>query len=763
MFRIFNFLFIIFFFSVSSSTYADIIENCKYFTNSTGLEKKIISLKIKPNNYRSWQVNNIRILTDNSNIISENYKRKFLSQVTVFYEDDTYCKLDAKIRPHGDLKDHIYFKDGKVYQSLDVHLLNGHINNITKFKLFLSGTRGNNEDEIFMTELLREMGFIAPRTELIEVKVNNLSIKMLFQEKITKELLEYNLKREGPILEGDEKYMWSYVSKIKNKPQSGIDWKEIFKVSELGTRIQLSKQSNSSWAMKESEFLIDSLLALEKLNFAYLVYLNSYNKNLSFLDYDLDNLILSMNDKYQHERLNIFNNLIIAAQGYHALYTHNRRFYWDSINGYFEPIYYDGGFNITEKITKLNFPLSFDYIKSINKTKMQIDQIEKEYFYEDKIKNKLNITYKDYLLKFDILKKNLNDIENLFLSKKNEDLEFNNTSYKSMKLYENYITNIEYLDEDIKFLKFTSNSSNNDFLLCANQINQCDNKIYLNSQEIRQLLEGDLKKKNENYQFIGFKENFENKYNSILLNDEYFDDVTFYFKGDFSYNYKNNNFEIYQNDSLGRSYFAGGKIKNVKIKYIGSNNFFKNQISNRLDYKTLTGCLTFFNTEFDNVEISSNYSNCEDGVNIMNSKGNIEAITASNSLYDGVDFDFSKISINQINIVNSLNDCSDFSGGEYYFNIGNFKNCGDKGISIGEKSVVKINQAEIINSNIGIASKDSSKVIVDTANIINTNECLSAYNKKQEFSGSYLRIKKENCQNFNKKISYDDFSEIEIN
>ena len=266
MFRIFNFLFIIFFFSVSSSTYADIIENCKYFTNSTGLEKKIISLKIKPNNYRSWQVNNIRILTDNSNIISENYKRKFLSQVTVFYEDDTYCKLDAKIRPHGDLKDHIYFKDGKVYQSLDVHLLNGHINNITKFKLFLSGTRGNNEDEIFMTELLREMGFIAPRTELIEVKVNNLSIKMLFQEKITKELLEYNLKREGPILEGDEKYMWSYVSKIKNKPQSGIDWKEIFKVSELGTRIQLSKQSNSSWAMKESEFLIDSLLALEKLN-----------------------------------------------------------------------------------------------------------------------------------------------------------------------------------------------------------------------------------------------------------------------------------------------------------------------------------------------------------------------------------------------------------------------------------------------------------------------------------------------------------------
>ena len=49
-------------------------------------------------------------------------------------------------------------------------------------------------------------------------------------------------------------------------------------------------------------------------------------------------------------------------------------------------------------------------------------------------------------------------------------------------------------------------------------------------------------------------------------------------------------------------------------------------------------------------------------------------------------------------------------------------------ISIGEKSVVKINQAEIINSNIGIASKDSSKVIVDTANIINTNDICQQLN-----------------------------------
>ena len=47
--------------------------------------------------------------------------------------------------------------------------------------------------------------------------------------------------------------------------------------------------------------------------------------------------------------------------------------------------------------------------------------------------------------------------------------------------------------------------------------------------------------------------------------------------------------------------------------------------------------------------------------------------------------------------------------------------------------------------------------------IKNTKECLAAYNKKQEFSGSYLKIKKSKCINYYKKIVKDKFSHIEIN
>ena len=763
MLRIFNFLLILFFLNFPVLTNAEVQENCKNFNYLTASEKKITLIKIKTNNYRSWQVNNIRILTDNTNVISDKFKRKFLSEVIVFYEDNTFCKIQAKIRTHGDLKDHIYFKDGKVYQSLDVQLIDGHINNITKFKLFLKGTRGNEEDEIFMTELLRQLGFLAPRTEAIKVQMNDTNIKMLFQEKITKELLEYNYRREGPILEGDEKYMWSYASKIENKVDGGIDWNEIFRVSELGTRIQLSKQSNSSWAIKDSEFLKDSLMALEKLNFAYLVYLNSYKEKHTFLDYDLDNLILSSNNEQQRQKLNLFNNLIIAAKGYHGLYTHNRRFYWNSIERYFEPIYYDGEFNITEKINKLNFPLSLDYEKSINKTKLILNNIDKKDFFENKIKKKLNISYKNYLLKFDVLINNLEDIKKLFLEKNNEDLKANKFIYESINLTENYLDNINNLKEDIKFVKFLPNINDEKFYLCLNNLNDCNNKIYLDENEIRKLLEGDLNLENKNYQFIGFKENYGNEYKSIILNDENFDNVNFYYKGNFSFNYEKNNFEIFQNETLGRSYFVGGKIKNVEINFNGSNKFFNQQVANRLDYRTLTGCVTFYNLSFENVKISSNYSNCEDAINIINSVGKIKIIKSKNSLFDGIDIDFSNIEVNEVNVKNSLNDCIDFSSGKYFLNKGTFENCGDKGISIGEKSFIKISEANILDSNIGIASKDSSKAIINKVSVNNSDICLSAYNKKQEFSGGYLKIESANCQNFNKKLFYDNFSQIEIN
>ena len=138
----------------------NLINDCNKlnYINKDLIIKKI---KIEIKNNRKWQINNLQIIIDNTHLIPNKLKKNFKAKLFVTFENNITCKYQAKVRTHGDLKDHIYYKDGKVFQSLDVRLSDGQINNITKFKLFLKGTRGKEEDEIFMTEIIREFDFFS--------------------------------------------------------------------------------------------------------------------------------------------------------------------------------------------------------------------------------------------------------------------------------------------------------------------------------------------------------------------------------------------------------------------------------------------------------------------------------------------------------------------------------------------------------------------------------------------------------------------------
>ena len=129
---------------------------------------------------------------------------------------------------------------------------------------------------------------------------------------------------------------------------------------------------------------------------------------------------------------------------------------------------------------------------------------------------------------------------------------------------------------------------------------------------------------------------------------------------------------------------------------------------------------------------------------------------------DGLDVDFSKLEINQANIIDSKNDCLDLSFGEYKLEKINLSNCGDKGLSVGEKSFVQLGDIKVKNSNFGIASKDSSITKINNAFLENLITCVAAYNKKQEFYGGFLKIKNINCKNYNEKVTADAYSKIII-
>ena len=104
------------------------------------------------------------------------------------------------------------------------------------------------------------------------------------------------------------------------------------------------------------------------------------------------------------------------------------------------------------------------------------------------------------------------------------------------------------------------------------------------------------------------------------------------------------------------------------------------------DINGLTGCLNFINTNFENVKINVFKSDCEDGLNIINGKGDLEKVEIQDTLFDAIDLDFSYIKINELVVNNSGNDCADFSFGNYFILNSELDSCDDKAVSVGEKS-----------------------------------------------------------------------------
>ena len=211
------------------------------------------------------------------------------------------------------------------------------------------------------------------------------------------------------------------------------------------------------------------------------------------------------------------------------------------------------------------------------------------------------------------------------------------------------------------------------------------------------------------------------------------------------------------------------KLSNIKIRFEGLVSDMDRELNREIEIKDFnngylfTGCVNIINSEINNVSFDLSNSNCEDALNIVSSTGQINEIKVENSISDGIDFDFSDIEIDKVISKQSGNDCLDVSEGTYVINQIIVEKCGDKGVSIGEGSKVNINYLEGKYMNILLASKDSSISKVNNIYGRYADVCVSAYNKKQEYFGSSLKVKKLVCSDFIKRISNDNLSKIEIN
>ena len=125
-------------------------------------------MSVEINDSNAWYINLIKSGISGEFFIEDKYKTKFNSIVTVIFKDFT-CSFKADVRIHGDWMDLLDLEN--LVSSMDVKLKEGNILGITKFKLFLPTTR-EYDNEIFITSLLEELGFISPRSAYVDVNIN---------------------------------------------------------------------------------------------------------------------------------------------------------------------------------------------------------------------------------------------------------------------------------------------------------------------------------------------------------------------------------------------------------------------------------------------------------------------------------------------------------------------------------------------------------------------------------------------------------------
>ena len=135
---------------------------------------------------------------------------------------------------------------------------------------------------------------------------------MIFQEKATKELLEYNLRREGPIYEADERFMFRLTDHLPDNQLSN-DAIGMVPLLEKGVNAMLAKQTNANWILKSKQHSKISYNSLSNLNLAYLLYVNKYKddkNNFTYYNYNLDNNLLALNNPENVLKLDLYNLLV---------------------------------------------------------------------------------------------------------------------------------------------------------------------------------------------------------------------------------------------------------------------------------------------------------------------------------------------------------------------------------------------------------------------------------------------------------------------
>ncbi len=195
--------------------------------------------------------------------------------------------------------------------------------------------------------------------------------------------------------------------------------------------------------------------------------------------------------------------------------------------------------------------------------------------------------------------------------------------------------------------------------------------------------------------------------------------------------------KIFSSDQSGNGFTVIQANEESELRYVIFDGL------NTLNYKgwNLTGGVTFYESDVAIQYCAFQNNHCEDALNVIRSEFSLNNSIISNTFSDGLDADFCKGYINNTRFQNTTNDAMDFSGSNILIQECFVESAGDKGVSVGEDTDVSIFSIEIKNSNIGVAAKDLSVLVIEDIKLVNCEQGFVAYQKKPEYGGGNIIVK----------------------
>ena len=183
---------------------------------------------------------------------------------------------------------------------------------------------------------------------------------------------------------------------------------------------------------------------------------------------------------------------------------------------------------------------------------------------------------------------------------------------------------------------------------------------------------------------------------------------------------------------------------------------------NTLNYKgwTLTGAVTFYESNVDITNTRFVDNQCEDALNIVRSDFVLRNSYFKGTWGDAFDSDFSTGLVDGVIFTEIGNDAIDFSGSEIEITNTTINGAQDKGVSGGEDSHLKVSNTTISNANIGLASKDLSSLDVTDSKIDHCKYGLVLLQKKPEYGPATMNLKKVSITNTSTKFLIEKGSRV---